>query len=512
MKDPRQERRLHQPSDRRAKRDPEDPEMAPRPSLHSVSLRLHQLVEQPEPTSEPGSPNSPDPRPSQSLEVLRTPETGTIPHRTAPPSSGLPTRLYVLAIVVASLVAFLATLSPLPSPEHWILPYLLLVGLMIIIEFVSLRLPLEGYFSATQGPHIALILLIPPPIPALTILANVAFEEWQSRKSPIRALFKIGSFTLATSLVTLAIGPLGGATQILSNAANPARIALLCAIVIFGFSFLNAAFYTIVVALSTHRSLFTVIRHNWVSLITSADLAIESLGAVFAVLWVLYPVFLSLLVMPLFVVIRSLRLIERLTKETLATITRIASIVDRRDPNTFDHSSRVAVYATALAEARGLDPGEVERISRAATVHDLGKIGVPDAILFKPDSLTPEERLLMNEHTTIGGDIIAHFSLFVDGSAIVRAHHERYDGFGYPDGLAGTKIPLGARIVAVADAFDAMTSDRPYRKALSLSEAIERLTAGSGSQWDPDLVGLLLSLLSDGSIELVTRNDLPEKE
>jgi len=128
----------------------------------------------------------------------------------------------------------------------------------------------------------------------------------------------------------------------------------------------------------------------------------------------------------------------------------------------------------------------------AARLHDLGKIGINDAILKKPGLLSPEERKDMERHSEIGASILGYFPLFSKGVAFLLHHHERYDGEGYPDGLKGERIPIGARIVAVIDAFDAMTTDRPYREALSLKRAWDVLKDGAGGQWDPTIVRVFM--------------------
>jgi putative two-component system response regulator len=156
------------------------------------------------------------------------------------------------------------------------------------------------------------------------------------------------------------------------------------------------------------------------------------------------------------------------------------------------HSKRVAETAHALGSAAGVIGSALEDLRRGALVHDIGKIGVPDALLSKPDRLDPAEVEQMRAHATIGAGLIAPLAKADSLGPIVRHHHEHWDGLGYPDGLAGEQIPIGARIIAVCDAWDAMTSDRPYRTALSPLRARTVLREGSGTQWDPRLVDLFL--------------------
>ena len=186
---------------------------------------------------------------------------------------------------------------------------------------------------------------------------------------------------------------------------------------------------------------------------------------------------------------------RELEEAKLEILNRLARAAEFRDDATGEHTRRVGETAAALAGALGLPAAEVELIGRAAPLHDVGKIGIPDAILLKPGRLTIEEFEVMKTHTTIGAEILAgsRFPLLQLAQEIALTHHERWDGAGYPRGLKGEAIPLVGRVVAVADAFDAMTHDRPYRKALSTPEAWEILWEGAGAQWDGGLVEALAS-------------------
>jgi diguanylate cyclase (GGDEF)-like protein/putative nucleotidyltransferase with HDIG domain len=170
----------------------------------------------------------------------------------------------------------------------------------------------------------------------------------------------------------------------------------------------------------------------------------------------------------------------------------LASAVDSRDAYTGSHSERVANFASEIASQLGLPPEEVELTRLAGSLHDLGKLAIPEEILRKPARLSDAERLVLERHPQIGYRMLE--SLGVDPIADwVLHHHERWDGHGYPDGLAGERIPLGARIIFVADAFDAMTSDRLYRAALSYEDAISEVDRCAGSQFDPEVVNAFLA-------------------
>lgn len=178
-------------------------------------------------------------------------------------------------------------------------------------------------------------------------------------------------------------------------------------------------------------------------------------------------------------------------------ISAMRLLVDTKDIYTRGHSDRVAYYAVRLAREMGRDEDFCERLRVAGLFHDIGKIGVPDEILFKDGRLTDEEYAKIKEHSANGARILSSLSRFQPIVPIVRAHHERMDGKGYPDGLRGEQIPLEARMIAVADSYDAMTSNRRYRSSLGQDRAVGELIAGKGSQFDATLVEVFLRVLQD---------------
>jgi putative nucleotidyltransferase with HDIG domain len=198
------------------------------------------------------------------------------------------------------------------------------------------------------------------------------------------------------------------------------------------------------------------------------------------------------------------RELERRRRESQATfvttLTTLADTIDLRDPYTAGHSKRVAAYSKLLAEDLGLTEQEVDQIESGALMHDIGKVGVPDAVLFKPGALDPEERMLIKGHPVIGAGILRGIPSMAEIVPCILHHHERVDGNGYPDGLAGDAIPLGARVIAVADAFDAMTTDRPYRRGLAVDAAVAELLKQEGTQFDRRCVLAFAELVMRGEI------------
>jgi cyclic di-GMP phosphodiesterase len=187
----------------------------------------------------------------------------------------------------------------------------------------------------------------------------------------------------------------------------------------------------------------------------------------------------------------ALQQIERSYEDTLQAL---GAAIDLRDNETAGHSQRVCRYTLEIARAMGWPDNQLVNLARGAYLHDIGKLGVPDGILLKPGPLTPDERGLMQQHSQIGFDLLKDIPFLADTAEIVLMHHERFDGGGYPRGLKGEEILLSARIFAVADALDAITSDRPYRRAASFVVGRETIRRLSGSQFDPQVVSAFLSI------------------
>jgi putative nucleotidyltransferase with HDIG domain len=195
----------------------------------------------------------------------------------------------------------------------------------------------------------------------------------------------------------------------------------------------------------------------------------------------------------------SLEQANRLLKErSTAAMESLSATVDARDAYTAGHSRRVQQLALAIGRELGLSHAELDLLGQAALFHDIGKLAIPDAVLLKPSSLSGDEWSLMQRHADEGARIIDRLGFLGDAVPAIRHHHERWDGAGYPDGLAGEEIPLGARIIHVADALDSMLTNRIYRAARPAAEALEELRQGGGSQFCPRCVAALERLLETG--------------
>lgn len=219
-------------------------------------------------------------------------------------------------------------------------------------------------------------------------------------------------------------------------------------------------------------------------------------------------------------VTRQTRRAENRRKElevlSVEIIETLATAIDAKDVYTKGHSARVAEYSALLAEKLGWDENRIEKLRYKALLHDVGKIGIPDRVLNKDGRLTDEEFNVIKSHTTIGADILSGVSSLSNMYKIARSHHERFDGNGYPDHLKGLEIPEEARLVGIADAYDAMSSDRVYRKALPKDVIRAELIRGKGTQFDPDMLAVFLAMFEAGeldvNLEVVSPESAPKPE
>lgn len=198
--------------------------------------------------------------------------------------------------------------------------------------------------------------------------------------------------------------------------------------------------------------------------------------------------------------IENMALYENIYENLFSTLYAFVEAIEAKDPYTKQHSARVTSYAIAIAKDLGCSEEEIDMLNVSGNLHDIGKIGIPDNILLKPGSLTDLEYSVIKKHPTIGSNIIGHHAMWAYEKEIIKHHHERWDGKGYPDGLVGEKIPFFSRILSVADTFDALTSDRSYREKASESLAIGIIKENAGGQFDPEIAAVFLNLQGVGGL------------
>ena len=402
---------------------------------------------------------------------------------------------------------------------------LLGVALLTMLALAAGRFNIAVYgdthVSLAFVPTFAAVVLYGVPGAVVAGPLAAATVRLSRRISLLQVLFNVGNIALAASLGAVTFHVVAGSY----NGEVDIRVvpgALTGAVVTYA---VNAYLVDQVVALTTRRSLHEVWNEQdrWLFphyavlgfLGLALALAYDSLGVAGLLAFLAPPVMMQLSIKQYIerttenvAALRRkneqletanrdiLEMSHRLRETYHGTLEALVSALDARDRETKGHSSRVCAYTLDIARLLGLEEGSVEwlDIQRAALLHDVGKIGVTDFILHKPGPLSPEEWKEMRRHPDIGYEMLKEVSFLNGPAAVVRAHHERFDGKGYPRGLKGTEIPLGARIFAVADTFDAMTSDRPYRRALPPETAREEILRNGGTQFDPEVVEVFLKV------------------
>jgi len=345
----------------------------------------------------------------------------------------------------------------------------------------------EGELSFSFTVTYAAAVLFGPCFGALTAAgASLLADGLVRRKGIAKTAFGAGQFALCGGLAGLTFDALK-ADHGFSLTSNALAYAVAAVVYVAANSALASG------AIALHGQPFVRV---WLHSLREGGifyLAEAPLGALLANAYAQSPWTLLYFPLLIWVFYKGFRLFARLRTETDNALVVLANTIERRDRYTYEHSVRVARYVARIATQLKLPADEIDLIISAAHVHDLGKISIDNRILLKEGPITDEERQQINTHSAAGAELAGQFSMYREGAAIIRHHHERWDGKGYPDGLAGEAIPLGARIIAVADVYDAMTSDRPYRAALADDVALAEIIRGSGSQFDAGVVEAFLA-------------------
>jgi diguanylate cyclase (GGDEF)-like protein/putative nucleotidyltransferase with HDIG domain len=395
-----------------------------------------------------------------------------------------------------------------PSPE-WILLSLVTT---LVVGPTRIRIPKMKSTVTLDDTFIFLSVLLYGVWPSV-VLAGVN-AICCSIRSPNRrrvALFNAGVMSLSVfASGSLAALIFGSPEEVVSDLGRLVIAAISLALVHY---LLNSALISIVAALRNGSSLLKTWRDSylwtWMSYFAGAVgaalivqlIAIVSFYAfivavpILAITFLIYKNYLAK-------VQASIRHVEDMTDLHLRTIEALAIAIDAKDEVTHDHVHRVQTYATGLGRVLGLSEPEIEALKAGALLHDIGKLAVPDYILNKPDKLTPAEFDQMKVHTIVGAEILSRVAFPYPVVPVVRHHHERWDGRGYPDGLRGDKIPMTARILSVVDCFDAVREDRQYRKAMTREQAIELIKSSSGTMYDPQVVRLFIEYLPTFEAEI----------
>jgi len=406
----------------------------------------------------------------------------------------LPLKLKIyIGVITTSAIALFIYLMPslLLLSDIWLV-LIFFLTISVFAEFIPVDLPMAG--SITIGfPLDFIIILVYGPALAMLISAISAIisEALEKKTSWYKIIFNTSQYALSVGVAGLTYQYVGGVVGF-QNFFKFAFPAILCALT---YCLVNSILVTMVISLAQDSKIITVWRLNIKEMIPSY-LAEAPMGFIMAIVYVEVGIVgILLFFLPLLLARRSFELYTKMRKVYLDTIRALAAAIDAKDPYTKGHSERVAKMSVTLAQELNLSGREIENIEYTALLHDIGKIGIADSILGKKGSLTSQEFDKIKEHTAMGANIIEPVDFLKNSYWAIYHHHEKYNGKGYPDGLKSEDIPILARIIAVADAYDAMNSDRPYRKKLNKDKILKELKDQSGKQFDPEVVKALISVL-----------------
>ena len=414
--------------------------------------------------------------------------------------------VYRVGVGLAAVALFVVGLGRLDAghANWWLVGSLALAGILAL-EF-PLHVHLTEKASVATAVFFASVLLLPAwqaaglvgTLQAGDLCIAAARRVWRKReRPPVKAVALNVAFNGGQAyLVTLATGLVLAAGGVSANSGirdvAGAVVLVVAAVVMYSG---NLAMVAIAVGLAMSRNpvpLFLTSQR----MVHVQFASLYLIGAIAGFMSVRYMWLPLLSIVPAVLVYHSLRQRVEMRREAMRAVERMADEVDRRDPYTFNHSQRVAIYAHAIARKLALSPADLELVELAAKVHDIGKIRIPDSILLKPARLTDEERHVMETHPRLGFDILKPFGEYAKVLDLVLTHHERFDGKGYPNGVIGRGLLMVAQVIPVADSLDAMTTARAYRGARSWVAAFEELRRGAGTQWNPEVVEASIAVLA----------------
>lgn len=409
-------------------------------------------------------------------------------------------KIYLGFIAVIAVTLYLYLLFNFDIPEFKLLIFWAILS--IVVESLLIPMPKNTIgVSVGYAINIATIIVGGPILATTSSVLGLLFRVPKvpergyihTLNLPVyKTIFNISQSTIVTSLISLSYLLIGGRIGEFSLFPTFFMLftgTLLNTTIISGFlSALNSQKF-VKVWLGSIKGTFP------------SSIAVGTMGIIIALAYIDYGYGAVLLFLgPLLLARYSFKLYVDMRNVYISTIQALSKSLEAKDPFTSGHANRVEKYAVELAEAFNLPFEKVQDIKTAAVLHDIGKIGINDQVLNKAAKLTQEEYQHVMRHPTIGADIICNVDFLKNITGIIKHHHERYDGTGYPDGLKGDQIPIEACILALADSYDAMTSDRPYRKALTQEETIREIEQNSGTQFHPVLAEKFIEIIKSQGV------------
>jgi HD-GYP domain-containing protein (c-di-GMP phosphodiesterase class II) len=422
-------------------------------------------------------------------------------------------RPFVLYAVVLGAVGVLAVLFSWLFSAPIVTPVLvLLLAATLIVDSLALEMPSGAIYSLSFPLTMAVAVMFGPAAAGLAaILSSFSIADLRRKKPAAVLAFNAGQIAISACAGAWLYLLLGGQLLVQQSGTTVSYHPLTAAqfpevlIPLAACAVASVLLNDLLVSYGIHL-LYEVpwirVTSNEVAWMAPSQLVLAAVGFSMAEVLSISAVALVLFVVPLLVSRQVFQRYAGLRDAYLDTIRSLVAAIEAKDPYTRGHSERVTTYAGLLGEALGLSQRELERLEYAAVLHDVGKIGVPAGVLTKPGRLTDEEYTRIKTHPDVGAQIVSRVPYLSDIVEPVLYHHERFDGLGYGLGTSGLAIPRAARVLAVADAFDAMTSARPYRPALSLSAAADELRKCAGTQFDPEMATTFVELIDQGRVVL----------
>ena len=406
----------------------------------------------------------------------------------------MPLKLKIyIGVITASAIALLIYLIPsLLSLSNIWLVLIFFLAISVFAEFMPVDLPIAGSITIGFPIDFVIILVYGPALAMLISAIGAIISEVLGKKTSwYKIIFNASQYALSVGVAGITYQYVGGVVGF-QNFFKFAFPAILCALT---YCLVNSILVTIVISFAQDSKITTVWRVDIKEMIPSY-IAEAPMGFLMAIVYVEVGIIgILLFFFPLLLARRSFELYTKMRKVYLDTIRALAAAIDAKDPYTKGHSERVAETSVALAQELNLSGRDIENIEYTALLHDIGKIGIDDMILGKSSKLSNEEFKKIKEHPIVGAKIIEPIDFLKNSYWAIYHHHEKYNGKGYPDGIKSEDIPILARIIAVADAYDAMGSDRPYRKKLNKDKILKELNDQSGKQFDPEVVKALFLIL-----------------
>ncbi|NIM18879.1 MAG: HD domain-containing protein [Candidatus Latescibacteria bacterium] len=417
--------------------------------------------------------------------------------------SSLSFKIFYFSFILCGLFLFAYLMKEFPIERYR--DVVLFITLIIVADTAQIALPRGGAYIYPSSPiDLAGIMLFGPAAIAFIEAVATLFSEVFIQKRPaMKIAFNVPLLVMTVGLSGIVYWSFGDPWTGLESPR------FLLPLFICGVSYyvINTFSISTVIGLSDRKSPLMIWKQNymWTFFHIFAFLPV---GAIIALIYLKAGMWtLALFVIPLFLARYSFQLYIDMKEAHINTVAALTSAIDANDPFTHGHSYRVSRYALRIGRAMGLSSKDLEILEYGALLHDIGKIAIQHDILLKVGKLTEEDRRTLEQHPSIGADIVENLKFLKGAAVLVRYHHEQPDGKGYPEGLKGEEIPVGARILLVADAFDAMTSDRPYRKGLSLDQVADQFEQYKDIQFDAEIVDLFCGLVTAGEFSVIVESD-----